>query len=335
MSGFSLRRSEEEDNHNDILPHPESLFLYNTTTARNEDKSFEIWQQQQLLQRHQQQQQRHAFYTSVGIHGVGLSDESVAAAAAAAAGGGPSSSSSSSKMMMRGGGGGGGGSASGGGGMSCQDCGNQSKKDCAHMRCRTCCKSRGFQCPTHVKSTWVPASRRRERQQQLAAIQQQQQQRTGGVGLHGGENPKRQRENPTAPSLACTRLPTSTSGMELAGHFPAEVNSPAVFRCVRVSALDDPDDQYAYQTAVSIGGHVFKGILYDQGPDNQHYAPAGETSSSPSRNLIAAATAATAPSLAATTTSAAAAAMLDPSSFYPTPLNAFMAGTQFFPHPRS
>ena len=47
--------------------------------------------------------------------------------------------------------------------ISCQDCGNQAKKDCLHMRCRTCCKSRGFDCETHVKSTWVPASKRRER----------------------------------------------------------------------------------------------------------------------------------------------------------------------------
>ncbi|KAL0454142.1 UNVERIFIED_CONTAM: protein SHI RELATED SEQUENCE 7 [Sesamum latifolium] len=28
-------------------------------------------------------------------------------------------------------------------------------------------------------------------------------------------------------------------------------------------------DQYAYQTSVSIGGHVFTGILYDQGPEDQ------------------------------------------------------------------
>lgn len=67
-------------------------------------------------------------------------------------------------MMMR----------SGGGGISCQDCGNQAKKDCQHMRCRTCCKSRGFQCQTHVKSTWVPAAKRRERQQQLSSLQQQE-----------------------------------------------------------------------------------------------------------------------------------------------------------------
>ncbi|XP_057720157.1 protein EXPRESSION OF TERPENOIDS 1-like [Arachis stenosperma] len=64
--------------------------------------------------------------------------------------------------------------ASGAREISFQDCGNQAKKDCPHMRCRICCKSRGFDCQTHVKSTWIPASKRRERQQQLTSIQQQQ-----------------------------------------------------------------------------------------------------------------------------------------------------------------
>ena len=53
--------------------------------------------------------------------------------------------------------------------ISCQNCGNQAKKDCPHMWCRTCCKSRSFDCQTHVKSTWVPASRLCERLQQLSA----------------------------------------------------------------------------------------------------------------------------------------------------------------------
>lgn len=54
--------------------------------------------------------------------------------------------------------------------LTCQDCGNQAKKDCSHRRCRTCCKSRGFDCATHVKSTWVPAARRRERQLMSEAV---------------------------------------------------------------------------------------------------------------------------------------------------------------------
>lgn len=56
--------------------------------------------------------------------------------------------------------GGGGSTSTSGSTMTCQDCGNQAKKDCSHRRCRTCCKSRGFDCATHVKSTWVPAARR-------------------------------------------------------------------------------------------------------------------------------------------------------------------------------
>lgn len=116
-------------------------------------------------------------------------------------------------------------------------------------------------------------------------------------------------------------------GLEV-GQFPPEVNSSAVFRCVRVSSMDSPDEQYAYQTAVSIGGHVFKGILYDQGPEGSSYTGAGGGESSSAGggggepqqlNLI---TASTNP-------------IFDPSSIYPAPLNAFVAGTQFFPPPRS
>lgn len=71
----------------------------------------------------------------------------------------------------------------------CQDCGNQAKKDCTYIRCRTCCKSRGFHCETHVKSTWVPVSTRRPRHHLLhhTTIQQQQ--------LQNGPNPKRYRSN--------------------------------------------------------------------------------------------------------------------------------------------
>lgn len=118
-------------------------------------------------------------------------------------------------------------------------------------------------------------------------------------------------------------------GLEL-GNFPAEVNSPAVFRCVRVSSIDDADDQFAYQTAVNIGGHMFKGILYDQGPETQ-FMP-GESSSGASGgiqplNLITT-------SAATSTTSSQPTTYLD-SSLYPTPINSFMAGTQFFSPPRS
>lgn len=119
-------------------------------------------------------------------------------------------------------------------------------------------------------------------------------------------------------------------GLEV-GNFPAEVNSAAVFRCVRLSQVNDTDDQFAYRTEVNIGGHVFKGLLYDHGPESNYIA--GDSSSGGSGgiqqlNLIA--------SAATTTTTAAAAGttFLDP-SLYPAPLNAFISGTHFFQQSRS
>ncbi|KAI3777305.1 hypothetical protein L1987_47104 [Smallanthus sonchifolius] len=158
-----------------------------------------------------------------------------------------------------------------GGVISCQDCGNQAKKDCPHLRCRTCCKSRGFQCITHVKSTWVPAAKRRERQQYLPATRQD----------HNGRrllpNTKRTRsvQDPGNPNLG-NPIAYNNSGLEVS-NFPSEVTTRADFRCVRVSSIDETDDQIAYQAAVSIGGHSFKGILYDQGPEGQYMS--GDTSS--------------------------------------------------------
>ncbi|KAL3614760.1 hypothetical protein CASFOL_040421 [Castilleja foliolosa] len=327
------QESSSHNNNPSSEINPESWFLY-----RNEEiqyKGFELWQQppppqpENFLQR--------------GGGGISLNPLQDLYASAGGLAVGPSRGSGfhisdnqsprSSFLMMRSGGVGGGGS----GGISCQDCGNQAKKDCTHMRCRTCCKSRGFQCQTHVKSTWVPAAKRRERQQQLATIHQQhppdQNQRPER------ETGKRPRENPTSVSnsLVCTRIPTNTSGLEL-GHFPSELSSEAVFRCVRVSAVNDAEDQFAYQTAVNISGHIFKGILYDQGTESQYIA-AGETSSgggsvsaggaaAQQLNLI------TGGSAAVATSSAAAAPFLD-NSLYPAPINSFIAGTQFFPPPRS
>ncbi|XP_062196289.1 protein SHORT INTERNODES 1-like [Phragmites australis] len=146
-----------------------------------------------------------------------------------------------------------GGSGSGAGTISCQDCGNQAKKDCAHMRCRTCCKSRGFDCPTHVKSTWVPAARRRERQHQVST---------------GAAEPSKRPRDAAQPSSATG---TTTSGerqqMVVGEQFPREVSSEALFRCLRLGPVDETDAEVAYQTTVSIAGHVFKGILHDVGPD--------------------------------------------------------------------
>ncbi|CAH9114736.1 unnamed protein product [Cuscuta epithymum] len=137
----------------------------------------------------------------------------------------------------------------------CLDCGNQSKKECGYMRCRTCCKSRGFKCETHVKSTWVPVSHRRL------------QQRRRSSRLHRLPSPN----NRFMPPPRRQNLPIF-GGEE--SNFPAEVSFPAVFRCLRLSSVDhsreDTNHQYAYQTSVNIAGHVFKGILYDQGLDSRH-----------------------------------------------------------------
>ncbi|KAG8368195.1 hypothetical protein BUALT_Bualt15G0020000 [Buddleja alternifolia] len=85
--------------------------------------------------------------------------------------------------------------------------------------------------------------------------------------LHG-PNPKRYRE--IQPPLE-------------EGNFPGEVSFPAVFRGVRVSSImENVVDQYAYQTSVNIGGRIFTGILYDQGPEpeeTRNYVTGGSSSS--------------------------------------------------------
>lgn len=83
----------------------------------------------------------------------------------------------------------GGGSSLNSGAGTCHDCGNQAKKDCSHRRCRSCCKSRGFNCSTHVKSTWVPAARRRERQM-LSAAADAAAAGTSSGSTSGGKKPR-------------------------------------------------------------------------------------------------------------------------------------------------
>ncbi|CAF2201562.1 hypothetical protein BRARA_G03355 [Brassica rapa] len=229
------------------------------------------------------------------------------------------------------------------GGMNCQDCGNQAKKDCPHMRCRTCCKSRGFHCQTHVKSTWVPAAKRRERLAQLASLQHHSasSRETPNANakrlreVDGGDNDDDKDHNGGGGSSLATRVvnTNSNSGLEAIQKLPPEVSSPAVFRCVRVSSIeeDEDDQEYAYQTAVNIGGHVFKGILYDQGPDQDHHHQfnlLASTATTTNAEEIAAKTAVT---IAGNNNSGL---ILDPSSLYPTQLNSFIAGTPFFTPPR-
>ncbi|MBA0609880.1 hypothetical protein Godav_010808 [Gossypium davidsonii] len=54
---------------------------------------------------------------------------------------------------------------------------------------------------------------------------------------------------------------------------PGQVRAPAVFKCVRVTAVEGGEDEYAYQAVVKIGGHVFKGFLYDQGVEGRDGFP--------------------------------------------------------------
>ncbi|KAK1319327.1 hypothetical protein QJS10_CPB04g00357 [Acorus calamus] len=144
---------------------------------------------------------------------------------------------------------------------TCQDCGNQAKKDCSHRRCRTCCKSRGFDCSTHVKSTWVPASRRRERQAAAATA--------STSTTSASKKPRISSATATSTSTTHSRsFDTTSSHQDGSTRLPGQVRAEAVFKCVRVTAIDDGEDEYAYQATVRIGGHVFKGFLYDQGRDS-------------------------------------------------------------------
>lgn len=162
--------------------------------------------------------------------------------------------------------------------VTCQDCGNQAKKDCSHRRCRTCCKSRGFDCLTHVKSTWVPAARRRER----LIVAGSSSTAAGATGCSSGstsgaKKPRLVASQTTATSHTSTSNTPPRSFESGSSHqdasfkdtLPGQVRAPAVFKCVKVTAVDDGEDEFAYQAVVKIGGHIFKGFLYDQGVDHQ------------------------------------------------------------------
>ncbi|XP_027343077.1 protein LATERAL ROOT PRIMORDIUM 1-like [Abrus precatorius] len=152
----------------------------------------------------------------------------------------------------------------------CQDCGNRAKKDCIFRRCRTCCKGRGYDCNTHVKSTWVPSIRRREREMAVAA---------GGAGAkrpraivgssqNATATSHSSNSNATTPKSLATSSPHQDAGFKQS--LPGHVRAPAVFRCHRVSAIGNGEDEFAYLATVHISGHVFKGFLYDHGVDGKN-----------------------------------------------------------------
>eukprot|EP00249_Psilotum_nudum_P013367 c24293_g1_i1 orf=625-1887(+) len=177
------------------------------------------------------------------------------------------------------------------GSTNCRDCGNQAKKDCQHERCRTCCRSHGFTCPTHVKSTWVPAIKRREKQMASAArgaLRPRPKRFRSGMeemdALNGaatsltptsaGTSPRDSeinsgnRSQHVIPCSTLAVLGDDCSGADLKQSLPPEIRAQAVFKCVRVTGVQDEQAEFAYQATVKIGGHLFKGVLYDQGPDN-------------------------------------------------------------------
>ena len=205
-SGRGKEEAREQEENNNNSGNNNNQFLFRNEEIYN--KGFEIWpqqHQQSSFHHHEQQHQQNInnFY-SFGVGSSRRNDDNNNDNVSV------SFSDESTRFgltVMRSSSGG-----LGGGGMNCQDCGNQAKKDCPHLRCRTCCKSRGFQCQTHVKSTWVPAAKRRERQQQLTSLQQQNQQQQQ---FHSS---RRHRENQNDPSgasgsLTCTPVPITTTGI--------------------------------------------------------------------------------------------------------------------------
>ncbi|CAH8268596.1 unnamed protein product [Arabidopsis lyrata] len=138
----------------------------------------------------------------------------------------------------------------------CRDCGNRAKKECLFERCRTCCKSRGYNCVTHVKSTWIPSSATRsssspsERKKKLKLDKQS----SANVSL----------------------LPTTTSRQERSFKegLPGKIEAPAVFKRTRVTAISNNEQaEIGYQATVTISGHVFKGFLHYYGVDHNKAFP--------------------------------------------------------------
>ncbi|XP_068343585.1 protein LATERAL ROOT PRIMORDIUM 1-like isoform X2 [Pyrus communis] len=144
---------------------------------------------------------------------------------------------------------------------ACKDCGNRAKKGCEYRRCRTCCRGRGYHCSTHVKSTWVPASRRRERQNMVTVA-------VPGVG--GGEGSSGSSSVAKRPRVS---VPSQNANANVKRSLPDKVRAPAVFRCHRVTAISNGEAELAYQATVKISGHVFRGLLYDHGVDENNTLP--------------------------------------------------------------
>ncbi|EOA24811.1 hypothetical protein CARUB_v10018097mg [Capsella rubella] len=138
----------------------------------------------------------------------------------------------------------------------CRDCGNRAKKECLFERCRTCCKSRGYNCATHVKSTWVPSS----------AI------RSSSSPSERKKKLKIDKQSSTNVSLVQTT--SSRQERSFKEGLPGKIEAPAVFKRTRVTAISNNEQaEIGYQATVTISGHVFKGFLHYYGVDHNKAFP--------------------------------------------------------------
>ncbi|CAN6198676.1 unnamed protein product [Urochloa humidicola] len=144
--------------------------------------------------------------------------------------------------------------ASGGGGgiIRCQNCWLLAKADgCAHRRCRTCCTGRGFVCPAHVTPS-SPAPAPVQRAPTASAS-------TAAAAVAALTRKRPLDAVATSPTTSSSVGQPTAAALE---GFAREVSLDAVFRRVRLG----PDDaEVAYHATVTIGGHVFRGVLYDVG----------------------------------------------------------------------
>eukprot|EP00850_Spirogloea_muscicola_P007269 SM000036S13313 [mRNA] locus=s36:542261:543521:- [translate_table: standard] len=138
---------------------------------------------------------------------------------------------------------------------ACEECGNAAKKDCTYRRCRTCCKSRNFDCATHVKSTWVPAAKRRERQVAESTTDSGSAGEGEAAGL-SAPSPSRSGTAKRTRSTSASAGPLGLAGSTTGGGntaatspgqggvaskmpLPAEVTAQTVLKSVRVTGVVD------------------------------------------------------------------------------------------------
>ncbi|ESQ45030.1 hypothetical protein EUTSA_v10010750mg [Eutrema salsugineum] len=137
----------------------------------------------------------------------------------------------------------------------CRDCGNRAKKECLFERCRTCCKTRGYQCATHVKSTWVPSS-------SSSSSDRKKKLRIDYSDKYNSAN------------VSIVRTTTSRQETSFKEGLPGKIEAPAVFRRTRVTAISNNEQaEIGYQATVTINGHVFKGFLHYYGVDHNKAFP--------------------------------------------------------------